>query len=406
MYNNKKYKKSIAIFITAVMAFGLFAGCGAQTPAGGSSAEAPTTGETPTAADLTTQPESPAKPEESAARTVIDHDGDEIIIPAKIDRVAISSIWPLSAFLTMYLGSAEKIVGTAPAPMAAAENGVLGKLFPEILDANTDWVQGDAFNVEELMKLDPDVVFIAAPGGGEKETLQKANIPAISISATKWNYDTVETFDHWLEVLEQVFPGQSRVSGVSEYSHQVYDDVQERVKDMPEEERARAMFLFQYTDSAMITSGKKFFGHFWITAAGGANVAEGMEEAGSNAVISMEQVYEWNPEVIYITNFTPAQPNDLYTNAIGGDDWSGVDAVKNKRVYKMPLGAYRTYTPGIDTPLTLKWMAVTMYPELFADIDMNREVKDYYLDFFGVELTDGDVESMFNPSGEAGIYRQ
>jgi iron complex transport system substrate-binding protein len=341
-----------------------------------------------------------------ATHIVIDHDGDAVEVPVQIDRVAVSSIWPLSAFLTMYLGSAEKIVGVAPAPMAAAANGTLGKLFPEYLEADTQWVQGDVINVEELMKLDPDVVFVAAPGGAEKEALKAAGIPCISISATKWNYDTVETFDRWLEVLEQVFPGQSRVAGVSQYSHSVFDEVQERTRDIPEGERARALFLFQYTDSVMITSGEKFFGHYWITAVGGENVAGGMTEAGSNAVINMEQVYEWDPEVIYITNFTPTQPEDLYTNAIGGDDWSGVSAVKNRRVYKMPLGAYRTYTPGVDTPLTLKWMAVTMYPDLFADIDIVQEAKDYYSDFFGVTLSDEDVEAMFNPPGAAGSYRR
>jgi iron complex transport system substrate-binding protein len=166
------------------------------------------------------------------------------------------------------------------------------------------------------------------------------------------------------------------------------------------------MFLFQYTDTVMITSGEKFFGHYWITAVGGVNVAGEMEEAGSNAGINMEQVYDWNPDIIYITNFTPTLPNDLYANAIGGDDWSKVNAAINKRVYKMPLGAYRSYTPGIDTPLTLKWLAVTMYPELFSDIDMVREVKDYYSDYFGVQLTDEDVDAMFNPSGDAGIYRR
>jgi iron complex transport system substrate-binding protein len=337
---------------------------------------------------------------------VIDHDGDEVVIPAKIERVAVSSIWPLSAFITMYLGSAEKIVGIAPAPMAAAENGILGKLFPDILKADTSWIQGDTINVEELLKLKPDVVFIGAPGGAEKEALKEAGIPAITVSATKWDYDTIATFDKWVEILDQVFPGEAHVEGVSDYSKSVYEEVQARVKDIPDEERARAMFLFMYDDTVMITSGKKFFGQFWISAAGGINVAEGMEEAGSNAVINMEQVYEWNPEVIYITNFTPTQPDDLYNNLIGGDDWSGIDAVKNGRVYKLPLGAYRTYTPGIDTPLTLKWMATTMYPEKFSDIDMTQEVKDYYSDYFGVELTDEDVASMFTPSSDAGTYRR
>ena len=115
----------------------------------------------------------------------------------------------------------------------------------------------------------------------------------------------------------------------------------------------------------------------------------------------MEQVYEWDPDVVYITNFTPTQPEDIYNNAIGGDDWSSVKAVIDQRVYKMPLGSYRSYTPGTDTPMTLLWMAKTMYPDLFADIDMNQEVKDYYMEIYGVELEDADVVAMYNPSDAA-----
>lgn len=177
--------------------------------------------------------------------------------------------------------------------------------------------------------------------------------------------------------------------------------IQERVKDIPDDERARALFLFQYSDEAMVTSSRKFFGQFWTTAAGGVNVAEDVPAENSNATISMEQVYEWDPEVIYITNFTPCQPDDLYNNAIGGDDWSTVTAVENHNVHKLPLGVYRTYTPGTDTPMTLLWMAKTMYPDLFEDIDVEASVKDYYEQIFGVTLSDEDVAAMYTPSSSA-----
>ena len=130
-------------------------------------------------------------------------------------------------------------------------------------------------------------------------------------------------------------------------------------------------------------------------------MAQDLEADNSNAAISMEQVYEWNPDVIYITNFTPTQPEDIYSNVIGGDDWSTVKAVQDGRVHKLPLGSYRTYTPGTDTPMTLLWMAKTMYPDLFADIDLEQQVKDYYQGIYGVELSDKDVSAMFTPSSAA-----
>ena len=54
----------------------------------------------------------------------------------------------------------------------------------------------------------------------------------------------------------------------------------------------------------------------------------------------MEQIYSWNPEKIFITNFNDAMPEDLYNNTLESYDWSNVSAVQNNEVRKMPLGMY------------------------------------------------------------------
>lgn len=134
---------------------------------------------------------------------------------------------------------------------------------------------------------------------------------------------------------------------------------------------------------------------------GANNVAEELTKDNSVAV-NLEQVIKWNPDVIFITNFTPVQPNDLHTNAIGNYDWSAISAIISHQVYKMPLGMYRSYTPGIDTPVTLLWFAKTVYPELFEDIDVIEEVIAYYDEVFGIELTEEQAKGIFAPSGNAG----
>lgn len=339
--------------------------------------------------------------ENLSAITVIDHNGDKVILPAEINRIAVTGFYPFPSVLAMFLGSAEKIIGIHPVSMSAAKNGILSKIFPEILNASTGYMEGNNLNIEELMKLNPDVVFYSAMETMEKEMLKTSGIPAVGISATKWNYDVIRTYDEWIAILSQIFPKQDKAELVSRYSKETYEAIQKKTKNLKNEERTRALFLFRYDDSTMITSGKNFFGQYWAEAAGGINVAENLMEENKNAIINMEQVYEWNPDIIYITNFTPTQPDDLYGNKIGGDDWSNVKAVVEKRVYKMPLGSYRTYTPGVDTPLTLLWIAKTMYPVLFKDVDIEEEVKSYYQKIYGVTLTDEDIAAMYAPSSEA-----
>jgi iron complex transport system substrate-binding protein len=173
-----------------------------------------------------------------------------------------------------------------------------------------------------------------------------------------------------------------------------------RLKDVPEERKPRGMFLHLYDDSRVgVPMGDKSWANYWITAGGGRNVASG-DGSGTQSV-SMEQVYEWDPEKIFITNFNPGQPEDLYGNRVGNYDWSGVSAVKNKAVYKMPLGMYRWYVCNADSPLTLLWMAKQNHPDLFADVDVDAEVKAYYKRFYKLTLTDDDLEKIYHPSSAA-----
>ena len=287
--------------------------------------------------------------------------------------------------------------------MTAAESGLLGELFPEILEADTSFMQGGNLNVEELLNLDPDVVLVNASSTDLMDAIENAGIPAVGISPSKFGYDILETYDQWIDLLSQIFPESSKSEEISAYSKEVYDLVQERVADIPAEEKKSILFLYQYDENQIITSGKNFFGQYWADAIGARNAAEEVTADNSNAVITMEQVYQWNPDIIMITNFTTAQPEDVLNNTIGGYDWSSVQAVQDGAVYKMPLGTYRSYTPSADTPVTFLWMAKTVYPDLFADIDITAEVRDYYEELYGVSLTDEQIDRMYNPSSAGGV---
>ena len=333
--------------------------------------------------------------------TVTDHAGNAVEVPNTLDRIVVLDIYPVPAALSVFFGSASKIVGMAQPSMTAAQNSLLGQLYPDILNAETGFIDGSEVNIEELMKLDPDVVFYSAGQTAQAELLASAGIPALGISVNKWDYNCIETLKHWVELFEQVFPGTEKTKQVEEYSNKMYELVQERVSGLSDAERAKVFFLFGYSDANITTSGAHFFGQWWCDAIGAVNVANELEKDNANPV-NMEQIYQWNPEQILITNFNAAKPDDLYNNSIGTWDWSGVKAVQDKKVYKLPLGIYRAYTPGIDTPITLLWMAQTIYPELFSDIDIISEAQKYYKDVFGIELTPEQASSIFAPVSAAG----
>ena len=332
-------------------------------------------------------------------RTVTDHAGFTVELPQKVERVVVCDILPLPSVLSVFFDSADKLVGISATSKNAAENGLLGELYPQILEAETGFLNGSTVNTEELMKLQPDVVFYNASRTELGDTLRRAGFPAVAVSVNKWEYDCIETLNNWIALLGEIFPENDRAEQVRAYSERMAGLVRERTADLSEKERV--LFLYQYSDTNFQTSGAKFFGQWWADAIGAENVAEALTTDNAVAV-NMEQVYAWDPSLIFITNFTTAGPQDLYGNTVGYYDWSGIDAVENQRVYKMPLGMYRSYTPGADTPVTLLWMAKTAYPEQFADIDILAETKAYYKEVFGVELTEAQAASIFDPTAEAG----
>ncbi len=394
--------KKLSLLIVAILVFTLFATACAPSTQVAEEPPAPTeaSAEVPDEEPIEEPSEETNQEAEPETRIVIDHSGNEVEIPNEVNRVVVSNFYPFPSVISMYLGSGEKIVGMPPLAMSSVEEGIMGQIYPELLEAETSFSSDGTINAESLLELDPDVAFYIA-GTPDQEVLENAGIPAIAISASNWGSDCIKTYEEWVKLLAQVFPEQEgKTQEVIDYSNQVYDMIQERIADIPEDERVRAMTLYSYSDEGKNVSGDTF-ADYWTTSAGGYNVGIELGEGVSRADVNMEQIYDWDPEVIFITNFTPAQPEDLYNNAIGVDDWSSIQAVENDKVYKMPLGSYRSYTPGVDVPLTLLWTAKSLYPDLFADIDMDQEVKDYYKNIYDVDLTDEDVTAMFNPSSEA-----
>lgn len=336
--------------------------------------------------------------EQIEVRTVIDHAGREVEIPAKINRVVIGSILPLPSVYCMYMGSADKLVGIHPSSKAAAKNSYLGTAYPEILNVKSSFVQNGVINSEELLKLKPDVVFYVASNQEEYEIYKNAGIPAVGFAVNKSGFNPVETFADWIDLLNQIFGESNRGQEIIEYGRQIEKQISNKAASIPENKKPKVLILVNYDNSAMTAAGSSFFSEYWIGKTGGINVAS---ELKGQKKINMETVYKWNPDILFLTNFTSFMPEDLLHNQIEGDDWSSVNAVKNGKVYKFPLGMYRWLTPTSDTPLVYEWIAGKIQPEIFDYIDMDEEIKTYYKRFYNVDLTDSQLASIYNPSSAA-----
>ena len=341
----------------------------------------------------TNESESSSKEATKGTRIIKDQLGFDVELPPAKDikRIAIHKLLPLPSVYAVYKGgNVDGLISMPPDSLNAAKNSILAKYAPDILNVSIDYYKGGELNMEELLKLKPDVVFYA---GGEEERQQfvNAGIPAVGFSTVTPNGpNTIETLNAWISLMEQVFEEGSKVTGITEYAKEAQDEINKRLADIPEDQRKKVLMIGHYSDTNFTLGG---FSDYWISVTGGINVGK-----GTQGNVNMEQVYSWAPDIMFISTLSDFFPEDFYNNTtVEGADWSGVPAVINKQVYKFPLGMHRWWPPSTDAPLSLWWIAKTTYPEKFEDINMDEKIKEYYKKFYGMDLTDEDVNSILNP---------
>lgn len=345
-------------------------------------------------------PEASANEEPSAEAgeegiTVVDQNGMTVTFDEPIQRVVTTAL-PLPSVYAVTGAAISNIVGMHPGSESAIENSVMAAMYPELLGIPSGFIEGEDINIEELLKLSPDVVMYWAEYMNQYEVMSNAGIKAVGVK-TQGDGDALVTLESWLEIMGTMFGTTGNTDEVIAYGNQMKDEIQAVVGDLPEEEKPRTLILFNHSSEDISVSGGNHYGQVWIGATGGVNVSS---ELSGTPAVNMEQIYQWNPDVIIISTFTETMPEDLINNTISGQDWSQVKAVQEGKVYKEPLGVYRWYPPSGDAPLMLKWMAQTQHPDLFT-YDMKTDIIDYYKQFYGYDLTDEQAEGILASNAEA-----
>ncbi len=375
MMKMQRSKKWVALFLIVAMALSLFTGCGA-------------------AQDESTD-------EVATTRTVVDATERKITVPAEINRIVIISNMPLCSVYCMAGGDPEKIVGLAPGSKNAAVNSFLSQV-ADLSDVSTAFAEGESVNVEEVMNLEPDVIFYNTWNAADCAAVEK--LEALGVPCVGFSTDipsTIETVNTWATEIGQVMGTEMEAEKIVKYGTDVEKMVMDRVTQIPEDERRSALIVVNYNASGITAAGTTF-GRYWLSTIGADNVAKELEQ--KVAPVSLEQIYEWDPDVIFLNSFSAFTAEDIANGtAVEGHDWTGLTSVQNGEFYKMPLGMYYWFPPCSDSPLALQWMAKHLYPELFEDIDMDKEIKDYFQEFYGVTLSDEDLNTLYNPPAESAM---
>jgi len=317
--------------------------------------------------------------------TITDCVGRQVKIPQQIERIAC--LCPESGYILAMLGKGDKIV--------AVVNGIkrdiiLTDMYPNIKEAPVP-KSDEVINIEELIRANPDVVFVKndlSISGAEAEKMNNSKIPFLIV-----DYNSMEKQQYAIEMIGKVVGASDKAKQFNEYYQDCIKRVQVQVAGIPVEERIK---VYHSVNEATRTDMQGTLAADWTQAAGAMNVSvnQNLKLLEGSYYAGLEQILLWDPEVILVNE--AGVVNYILTNK----QWSPLKAVKNQRVLQLPSGISRWGHPSSpETPLAVLWTAKTLYPDKFADLNMAAETKLFYKKFFNLQLSDDIVGKIISGEG-------
>lgn len=317
--------------------------------------------------------------------TVIDCAGRTVSIPEKVERIAC--LYAFSGHVVTMLGRGADIVAVVA---GLKRDLIMKELVPTVNQAMVPVTSG-AINIEELLKSDPDVIFVQSSSissVGEKEKLDKSKIPYFVI-----DYTSMKEQQYAIEVIGKAIGEEAKAKGYNDYYQYWIDFVKKRTAEIPESQKLK---VFHSINEATRTDKKDTLSADWLSIAGVKNVSvnEDLKLVDNAYYASLEQIYLWNPDVIIANEV--GVPDYILSDV----KWKALRAVKTKMVYQMPNGISRWGHPGsLETPLGLLWTVKTIYPSFYKDVDLLSETKKYYKEFFNLDLSDKIANQILQGKG-------
>lgn len=279
-------------------------------------------------------------------------------------------------------------------------------LFPEsqtmtIESAKTDQGLGDFFSflrpdldqkprlaqnasVEELATKNSDVILTKT---SNYEALCK-KLDQLGIPNYTMNLETYDQWMHEINELGKLLKDTARAKQILALYDQRMQKLTDTVKAIPKDQQKRVLIL--QADRTDNTYAYKIAPDSWmqtwmVQTINAIPVWEGANTAANGwSTVSFEQIAAWDPDIIILVNYRIG--SDQYLKAVyDAKPWAQLKAVKNHQVLASPSDMMNYIQPVASWILGLQWMAKTVYPDQFANMDMASEVASFYRDFYGIK---------------------
>lgn len=373
-------KKTIAILLALIMLLSL-AACGG------------------TVTESTVSTTASAGETNSATMEVTDLKGRTVTLPANIERVVVT--FNLEEYLAV-TGEAgvDKLVGWSHKYWKGRRDDAYNaytKALPALESIPDVGYNGD-ISIEAIISLQPDVVLASATGANYNalepafDLLHQAGIEVVFFNFHK---QTIETHQQSIQLIGKVMGQEERAAELALLYEEQMNLVYDRLKNLDDEDRPSVYMEFSRGPSVIGNSWSEQMWGAQIRECGGVNIAAGQE--GASVDVPAEQVLAANPDFIIMSGCLQSDDTDNVVMGYGADrelarehleayksrdGWSSLNAVKNNN-----MGAiYHDLSRHIFDFAGAQFLAKTLHPDLFADIDPEANLAKFFSDYMPVEL--------------------
>lgn len=356
---------------------------------------------------------------QSFAYTVTDMRGKQVNIPENLERVATIDDGFIEGVMT-HLGVINKVTAIGSWSMkrdykytyettdgkkyTAKGVNTMKYLHPWLNDIPCfNSPQGDILNYETLAKADPQLVILRVGDctvsggsyfrGGDPAQLEKTitmieslDIPLVILfSPTYYGKAELSSMKEEMRVLGDIFKQRDKALKLYEYLNETEKMVRNRTKNIKDKPN---VLYFGLNSAARKQGGSGMVSGITTPESyiieNIVNAKNAYRGKGNNIILSGEQVYAIDPDVILLPTQNGYHPADELLKAPYYQNLNQLKAVQNKRVYALP------WTPmncsrRVEYPLDILIIAKASYPELFKDIKVHQFALDFYKKVYNVD---------------------
>ena len=302
----------------------------------------------PSPVEVQVQPEKPEPPPEELPQfplTIVDDLGRTVQIAELPQRIV--SLAPSNTEIIYALGLEDRLVGTTDYcdyPEAA-------KSKPRVSGYSTP-------NLEKVVSVQPELILAEA-------IHEKTVLPALENLKLTVIVMSAKSLDTVLNDIKLV----GQVNGKSQAAATLVDSLNARIQaivsktdTLTPEQRVKVLYVVWH--DPIWTMGRETFINDLIWESGGVNIfADDFEKS---RVVSLEAIIQKNPQVILVSGM--GTTGDLiYKNIMKETRLSGVDAMRNNRIYKIS-DANLIERPGPRIVDGLEEVAKLLHPEIFGNV--------------------------------------